>query len=93
MEKGYFLWGKSFNLDEPDSWDYYYHDFLKKKYILSRRQIAGGTAMIWTAIGIIGKTDIIVLPSKLNAKMYLDLLQRHLLLKAPIIASRNSIFE
>ena len=55
--------------------------------------MAGGFVMIWAVIGMNGKTDIIALLSKVNGKIYLDPLQRHLLPKALLIASCNFIFQ
>ncbi|XP_055938024.1 uncharacterized protein LOC129968197 [Argiope bruennichi] len=40
---------KKFNLDGPDGWRYYWHDLRKEPEIFSKRQMGGGSVMIWGA--------------------------------------------
>jgi len=65
---------KKFNLDGPDGFCYYYHDLRKDEKILSRRQMGGGSVMIWACIGYKKKGDIVFLPRKINAEAYRDML-------------------
>ena len=44
--------GKSFSLDGPDGFHYYYRDLRKEQQLLSRRSIGGGGGItIWGDIG------------------------------------------
>jgi len=67
---------KKFNLDGPDGFSYYYHDLRKDERILSRRQMGGGSVMVWAFIGYEKKGDIGFLPKKVNSQCYNQLLEQ-----------------
>jgi transposase len=83
---------KKFNLDGPDGFSYYYHDLRKDERIILRRQMEGGSVMIWYAIGYKGRSRVVFLDGRINAMKYKDLLntQKSCFRK---IAGRNFIFQ
>lgn len=83
---------KKFNLDGPDGFSYYYHDLRKDERIMSRRQMGGGSVMIWCAIGYKGRSEVVFLDGRINALKYRDLLNTQKLCFQKI-AGRNFIFQ
>lgn len=67
-----------FNLDSPDSWNYYLHDLRKEEQYLSRWQTGNGNVMVWAVIGYQGKTDINFLSGRINSEKYIKLLDNQL---------------
>lgn len=43
---------KKFNLDGPDGWAYYWHDTRKPERVFQKRQMGGGSVMVWGCFGI-----------------------------------------
>lgn len=66
---------KKFNLDGPDGYRYYWHDTRKEPRLLSRRQMGGGSVMMWAAIGYERKSPIVLLDGRVNSAQYLNLLR------------------
>lgn len=69
---------KKFNLDGPDGWAYYYHDLRKEEKVFSKRQMGGGSVMIWGGIGFNQRTDIVMISGRINSKDYLALIENQL---------------
>jgi hypothetical protein len=92
METSNFADEKKFNLDGSDGISYYYHDLRKDEHIMSRRQMGGGSVMIWCAIGYKGRSEVVFLDDGINVLMYNDLLytQKSCHRKT---AGRNFIFQ
>ena len=57
MEKGTIFRRKKFNLDGPDGFQYYFHDIRKETMSAIRRQMGGGSVMVWADIGYFGMSD------------------------------------
>jgi hypothetical protein len=68
---------KRFNLDGPDGFAYYWHDFLKEELIFSKRQLGGGSIMIWASFGWNFKSHITFIYGTLDAKAYQKVLTEH----------------
>ncbi|CAK9806981.1 Transposable element Tc3 transposase [Anthophora quadrimaculata] len=84
---------KRFNLDGPDGLNFYYHDVRKKKLSQIRRQMGGGSIMLWAGIGYNGKTDLISINCKMNATTYRNLIQNQIAKYATHIAREDFIFQ
>lgn len=84
---------KKFNLDGPDGNNYYWHDLRKEKLFSLKRNMGGGSVMIWAAIGHNGKSDIAFINERLNAFGYQQMLQDHLQNIRNTIASKNLLFQ
>lgn len=84
---------KKFNLDGPDGWNYYFHDLRKEEQYLSRRQMGGGSVMVWAGIGYHGKTDINILSGRQNSAKYIQLIDEQLSKHATRIAGSTFIFQ
>lgn len=84
---------KKFNLDGPDGFNYYWHDLRKEKLCSLRRNVGGGSVMIWAAFGYHGKSEIHFINERLNAQGYCKLLQTNLLDKAQICGGANWLFQ
>ena len=84
---------KRFNLDGPDGFDYYYHHVKKEELTKVRRQMGGGSTMIWTGIGYNGKTDIVFIEGSMNAVAYRKLIRKQIRKYAVHIAGSNFIFQ
>lgn len=83
---------KKFNLDGPDGYAYYFHDLRKEEKFLSRRQMGGGSLMIWGCIGYKKTGSICFLPTKVNAEYYKNILVK----EKPsfrVISDGNPIFQ
>ena len=50
MEKGTIFRCKRFNLDGPGRFQYYFHDIRKETMSAIRRQMGGGSVMVWTSV-------------------------------------------
>lgn len=84
---------KKFNLDGPDGYHFYWHDLRKEEKILSRRQMGGGSLMVWAAIGWKNNTEIIVCSSKMNQENYKEILQENILGKGYHLAGPEFVFQ
>jgi hypothetical protein len=50
---------KKFNLDNPDYYQYYWHDLKKKKEWYKTCQHDGGSSMIWEGMSVSGKIELV----------------------------------
>ena len=79
MEKPWcFLMRKSFNLDEPDGSQCYWHDLRKEKQPFSKRPFGGGSVMVWGAFSASAKADLEVMEGKQNSARYINVLEKSL---------------
>lgn len=84
---------KKFNLDGPDGFQYYWHDLRKEEVILSRRQMGGGSVMVWAGIGFKNRTKIEFCSKNMNSEEYQDILKKHILNKGGNLAGPGWIFQ
>ena len=84
---------KKFNLDGPDGLKCYWHDLRKGNLEFSQRVHGGGSVMIWAAFGHGGKTPVLFVSSRLNAKGYQHMLFSSLLPHLNDIAGNGAIFQ
>lgn len=84
---------KKFNLDGPDGFQYYWHDLQSTPQIFSKRVQGGGSVMIWMAFCASGRTKVIFIDSRMNARSYIDLLSEALIPFANEKFSKNYFFQ
>lgn len=65
---------KRFTLDEPDGYQYYFHDLRKETQSLSCRQAGGERIMAWAGIGYYGSTEIKFIIGKMKSLGYINLI-------------------
>ena len=70
---------KKFNLDGPDGFSCYWHDFRKEERIFSKRHSGGGSLMIWAGFSFYGKTTLRIISTRMTAVGYQNVLDEHLL--------------
>ena len=70
---------KKFNLDGPDGFKFYWHDLRKEKQWFSKRVSGGGSLMVWAGVGYNGRTELVIIETKNNAKKYVEVLAKYLL--------------
>ena len=78
-EKIIFSDEKKFNLDGPDCKMKYWRDIRQERKTCYARNFGGGSLMIWAAFGSRGKTPICFISTKMNSKIYVDLLDNVLI--------------
>ena len=66
---------KKFNLDGPDGFAYYFHDLRKEEKCFSKRQMGGGSVMVWAGVGFDKKTDIVFISGRMNSVTYLEMIK------------------
>lgn len=84
---------KKFNLDGPDGFRYYFHDLRKEEVILSRRQMRGGSVMVWAAIGHQKKTEIVFGTKHMDSLEYQGIISQEIIGKGQSLAGRGWIFQ
>lgn len=84
---------KKFNLEGPDGWAHYYHDLRKQEKMFSKRQMGGGSVMIWGGIGYDHKTDIVFISGRMNCQQYVNLLENQLQKYFELVPKENVIFH
>jgi transposase len=84
---------KKFNLDGPDSFEYYWHNLNGEEKYLSKRKFGGGSLMVWGAIGSNGKSDLIVINGRMCSGDYCEMLKNHLLPSEKKVGGKNWIFQ
>ena len=84
---------KKFNLDGPDGFRYYWHNIRMEEQFFSKRQMGGGSLMLWCGVGWNGKTAPVVLKGKQKASDYVKTLENHLVPFAHEIAYPNWILQ
>ena len=67
---------KMFNLDGPDWFLFYWHDLRKGEQIFSKRLYGGGSLVIWGALSIKGKANLVKMEGKQNAQKYSEVLEK-----------------
>jgi len=71
---------KKFNLEGPDGYNYYYyyyfHDLRKETHQLERLHSRVGGVMVWGAISYYRTCELQFLSSNMNAKAYLNVLEK-----------------
>ena len=55
---------EKFNLDGPDSSQFYWHDLRKEGQLFSKRLLVGGSDLVWGAFSTSGKADLVVMEGK-----------------------------
>uniref|UniRef100_A0AC35TX37 DDE_3 domain-containing protein n=1 Tax=Rhabditophanes sp. KR3021 TaxID=114890 RepID=A0AC35TX37_9BILA len=81
-----------FNLDGPDGYAYYWHDLRKEKLVKPKRQMGGGSLMLWGCFSKNFKPALAAVPVNMDGIKYHQLLKDHVL---PLLAEperRRSIF-
>ena len=88
------LWSdeKKFNLDGPDGLAHYWHDLRKEKLIFSKRQQGGGSVMIWSGFGWLGKAPIHVCKGSMTSKTYIQLLKTSMMPNIEHCSGHNALF-
>jgi transposase len=84
---------KKFNLDGPDGMKYYWHDKRKKKETFPRRVAGGGGVMVWAGISFFWKTDLAIIPGRMDSKKYQNILDEHLMPFIQQLGHSNVIFQ
>lgn len=70
---------KKFNLDGPDGLHKYWRDVRRPREACHKRVHGGGSLMVWAAFSSKGKSKICFVPGKMNAEIYIDLLENELI--------------
>lgn len=84
---------KKFNLDGPDGFHYYWHDLRKEESILSKRQMGGGSVMVWAAIGSKQKSPIVFCTTSMNQVTYKEMMEDQIWKKGKILGPPGWIFQ
>lgn len=84
---------KKFNLDGPDGWKFYWHDLRKEKQFFSKRQMGGGSLMVWGCFSYNGVGPLIFISKNMNAEAYEKLLEDTILEAGPALAGDNWLFQ
>uniref|UniRef100_T1J3N2 Transposable element Tc3 transposase n=1 Tax=Strigamia maritima TaxID=126957 RepID=T1J3N2_STRMM len=69
---------KKFNLDGPDGWTHYWHDLRKEPEVFSKRQMRGGSVMVWGTFGFNGITDLAFITTRMNSQKYQEISKHQL---------------
>lgn len=70
---------KKFSLDGPDGSQKYWHDKRKKNETYLKRNMGGGSLMVWAGFSYYGPTPICFLSTRMNSEKYAELLDEVLL--------------
>ena len=70
---------RKIHLDGPDGYASYWRDLRKEPRIFGKRQMGGGSCMVWAAFSLLGKFEIIFVDGRMNNVGYQALLQENLL--------------
>lgn len=84
---------KKFSLDGPDGSQKYWHDTRKATETYVKRNMGGGSLMVWAAFSILGKTPICFLSTRMNSEKYGELLENVLLPYLDETEFVNPIFQ
>lgn len=84
---------KKFNLDGPDGFRYYWNDIKKDERVFSKRQMGGGSLMVWLGFSYNGKLELGFVNPRSNHKDYINLLSTNLLAQAQQIGGLNWMFQ
>ena len=83
---------KKFNLDGPDGLRYYWRDIRKPKQKSKKRVHGGASVMVWGAVGSKGKSNLVIISTRMNSNDYTEVLSLHLLPFGQQIAGENWIY-
>jgi len=84
---------KKWNLDGPDGFAYYWHDFRKEPLIFSKRQFGGGSVMTWAGFSSFGRTPIAFTTHRIDSKTYQKTLEDNLLPYFRNLTGDNGLFQ
>ena len=84
---------KKFNLDGPDSYQYYWHDLRKEKETRMSHNFGCGNVMVWGAFSFVGKLPLAWISAKMNSQGYIDLLEISLLEHGEELMGENFTFQ
>lgn len=84
---------KKFNLDGPDCSKKYWRQVTQPRRTCHRRVHGGGSVMVWAGFCYGGKTPMCFISTKMNAAMYVDLLDSELIEFAEQIYGDNWTFQ
>ena len=84
---------KKFNLDGPDGFHYYWHDFNQDEISFSRRVLGRGGVMVWAAFESSGKFQLVIIEETMNAQAYTRVLENGLLPFGSQLFNNNYIFQ
>ena len=84
---------KKFNLDDPDGWQYYWHDLRKTTEISLSRNFGGETVMVWGRFSFHGSVPLAWITTKMNSDKYVGMLKISLIEYAEPLLGKNCIFQ
>lgn len=84
---------KKFNLDGPDNSKKYWRDSRQERRSCYKRGFGGGTLMVWAAFCYKGKTPMCFISTRMNASMYVELLDSELIEFAGNIYGDNWTYQ
>ncbi|POM79865.1 Transposase [Phytophthora palmivora] len=84
---------KKWNLDGPDGFQHYWRDLRKEPRHTKRRQVGGGSVMVWAAFSARGKTPLIVLTGRQNSDDYVYTVSEFLLPFAHLTYGTDFIYQ
>lgn len=93
MKKGTIFRRKIFHLDGPDAFQYYFHDISKETMSAIRRQMGGGSVMVWAEIGYFGKTCIKFIDGRMNSVRYINLINEQINNHAERVSGPDYTFQ
>ncbi|KAJ0399837.1 hypothetical protein P43SY_008143 [Pythium insidiosum] len=84
---------KKFNLDGPDGFRYYWRDLRRPAQQAVRRQMGGGSVMVWGAMAWEGKSQLAILDGRQSSEHYIYTLSEYLLPFAHLKYGVDFIFQ
>lgn len=84
---------KKFNLDGPDGWKLYWHDLRREKEIFSKRQLGGGSVMVWGCFSFNGVGPLAIISERLNSEGYRAILDKCLVPNGEAMGGPEWIFQ
>lgn len=84
---------KKFSLDGPDGSQKYWHDTRTKIETYVKRNMGGGSLMVWAAFSVNGTTPICFLSTRMDSIKYAELLDEVLLTYLDDKNMNNAIFQ
>ena len=69
---------KKFNLDDSDSFPYYWHNLRKEEQSFSTGHQGDGSVIIWASSGWAGKSSICFVDGRMNSNGYAQVLKNYL---------------
>lgn len=84
---------KKWNLDGPDGLQHYWRDLRQEVRQTNRRQMGGGSVMVWGGFAAAGKTKLAVLVGKQSSEHYVYTLSEYLLPFAHLHYGADFVFQ